>query len=70
MFDTIINLFFDKKNKSVKRDRVTILVNRNLTEYREINKVNLNLIETKTCLSKYFDHIKGLNYKERVGVRF
>ena len=71
MIDLIIRLFFTKSNRE-KKSGITVLKNRELR--REIciderkESVEVKKTDDRTCLSKYFENLKGLNVQERLGV--
>lgn len=57
MLEKFINYFFEKETVKVK----TIIKNRETVRRRNFNLLN----ENKTCLSKYFNTVSGLNVNER-----
>ncbi len=70
MLDKIFKMFFVEKKKIKKTACLTVVRDSSLFNQNEIlltrtsvkNKIEG---ENLTCLSKYFQHIKGLNFKER-----
>lgn len=71
MIDLIIRLFFTKSSRD-KKSGITVLKNREIRReiYIEERKANAETKKTddRTCLSKYFENIKGLNVQERLGI--
>jgi hypothetical protein len=71
MIDLIIKWFFSKGNCD-KKNNITILKNRELKrEVQIFDRGNeIKMTDERTCLSKYFKNIKGLNVEERLRSRY
>ncbi len=65
MLNYILKKFFIKENKVAKRPLTIINKNRESTVSRRTILVSYKEEKQQTCLSKYFNNIKGLNTFER-----
>jgi hypothetical protein len=65
MFSYILNHFFIKRKKAIKKPLMIINENRKSTDTRRTVLYLCKEEKEKTCLSKYFHNIKGLNTIER-----
>ena len=65
MFNYILKNLFVKQKKTVKKPLTIINENRKSTNSRRTVLYSYKEERQKTCLSKYFSNIKGINTIER-----